>query len=64
MHEVENPEEGKGPENSSEWPFTKKWTQVWRRLEERTRQYPRPHLLLALLQDTFCRLFHFAAFSC
>ena len=59
MHDVENPEEGKVPENSTEWPFTKELTEAWRRLEERTRRRPGPHLSVALVVGYFLQLFPF-----
>ena len=42
-------EERNAPKNSAGWPFSKDFTEAWERLEERTRQHPGLHLLVALL---------------
>jgi hypothetical protein len=49
MDELENIEERNDPKKSAGWPFSKEWTEAWERLEERTRQQPGLHLLVALL---------------
>jgi hypothetical protein len=49
MAEIKNPEEGNDPEKSAGWPFSKELTEAWEQLEERTRQRPGLHLLVALL---------------
>ena len=43
MDEIENLN---NPEKSSR-PFSEKWTEAWKQLEEQVRQRPGPHLLMA-----------------
>ena len=49
MDELKNTEERNDPEQSAGWPFSKEFAEAWERLEERTRQHPGLHLLVALL---------------
>ena len=49
MDELKNTEERNDPEQSARWPFSKEFAEAWERLEERTRQHPGLHLLVALL---------------
>jgi hypothetical protein len=49
MDELENTEERNDPKKSAGWPFSRKLTEAWERLEERTRQQPGLHLSVALL---------------
>jgi hypothetical protein len=48
MDQIKTPEEGNNPENPSIRPLYEKWTEAWKQLEERVRQRPGPHLLMAL----------------
>ena len=51
MDEIKTPEEG-STANKPEKPrgrlFSEEWTEAWKQLEERVRQRPGPHLLMAL----------------
>jgi hypothetical protein len=49
MDELKNTEERNDPKTSAGWPFSKELTEAWERLEKRTQQQPRLHLLVALL---------------
>ena len=52
MDELKTPEEGSmanNPEKPSEWLLSKKWKEAWEQLEERVRQRPGLHLLVALV---------------
>jgi hypothetical protein len=48
MDEIKTPEERNNPEKPSRLPFSEEWTEAWKQLEERVRQRPRLHLLMAL----------------
>jgi hypothetical protein len=48
MDEIKTPEEGNNPEKPSGRLFSEKSTEAWKQLEERVRQRPGPHLLMAL----------------
>jgi hypothetical protein len=50
MDEIKTPEEGSmanNPEKPRGRLFSEEWTEVWKQLEERIRQRPGPHLLMA-----------------
>ena len=52
MDEIKTPEEGSmanNPEKSSDRLFPEEWKAAWKQLEERVRQRPGPHLLMALV---------------
>jgi hypothetical protein len=49
MDELKNTEERNDPKKSAGWPFSKELTEAWERLEDRTREQPGLHLLVALL---------------
>jgi hypothetical protein len=52
MDEMKTPEEGSmanNPEKPSQRLFPEEWNEAWKQLEERVRQRPRPHLLMALV---------------
>jgi hypothetical protein len=49
MDETNTPEGPNDPEKPSAWPFTEEWSEAWKQLEERVRQEPRQHLLIALV---------------
>ena len=48
MGKIKNQEERNNPEKPLGGLFSEKWTEAWKQLEERVRQRPGPHLLLAL----------------
>ena len=48
MDKIKNQEEGHNPERPSGRLLSEKWTEAWKQLEERVRQRPGPHLLMAL----------------
>src|ERR1700738_5038913 len=48
MDKIETPEERNNPEKASGRPFSAEWTEAWKRLEEKVRQQPGLHLLMAL----------------
>ena len=51
MDEIKAPEEGSmanNPEKPSGRLFSEEWTEAWKQLEERVRQQPGLHLLMAL----------------
>jgi len=49
MDHMKTPEEPNGSEKPGAWPFLEEWTEAWKQLEERVRQGPRQHLLMALV---------------
>ena len=49
MDEIKTPEELNNPGKSVAWPFSEEWTEAWKQLDERVRQGPRQHLLMALV---------------
>ena len=59
MDELKTPEERNDPQKSSGWPFSKELTEAWGQLEERTRQRPGLHLLVALVVGYFLQLVPF-----
>ena len=46
------------PDESSR-PFSKKWTEAWKQLEERVRQRPGPHLLMTFAIGYFLQIIPF-----
>jgi hypothetical protein len=48
MNEIKTPEERNNPEKPSGRAYSEEWTKAWKQLEERVRQRPGPHLLVAL----------------
>ena len=46
------------PEKSSR-PFSEEWTEAWKQLEERVRQRPGPHLLMAFAIGYFLQIIPF-----
>ena len=60
MDELKIPEERNDPKKASGWPFSKKeWTEAWKQLEERARQRPGLHLLVALVIGYFLQIIPF-----
>jgi hypothetical protein len=49
MDELKNTEKRNDAKTSAGWPFSEELTEAWERLEKRTQQQPRLHLLVALL---------------
>jgi len=49
MDHMKTPEEPNSSEKPGAWPFLEEWTEAWKQLEERVRQGPRQHLLMALV---------------
>jgi hypothetical protein len=47
MDEIKTPEEVNNPEKPAGRLFSEKWREAWKQLEERVRQRPGPHLLMA-----------------
>ena len=50
MDEIKTPEEGlmaNNPEKPSKRIFPEEWKEAWKQVEERVRQRPGPHLLMA-----------------
>ena len=58
MDESNTPEERNDSQKPG-WPFSKDLTEAWEQLEERTRQRPGPHLLVALVVGYFLQLVPF-----
>jgi hypothetical protein len=62
MDEIETPKEGSmanNPEKPSGRPFSEEWTEAWKQLEERVRQQPGPHLLMALAVGYLLQIIRF-----
>jgi hypothetical protein len=59
MDDLKNPEERNNPEKLAGWPFSKELREAWEQLEERTRQRPGLHLLVALVVGYFLQLVPF-----
>src|ERR1700757_2582044 len=59
MDQSKTPEERDDPKKSAKWPFSQELTEAWEQLEERTRQRPGPHLLVALVTGYFLQLVPF-----
>jgi hypothetical protein len=45
--------------DESRQPFSKKWTEAWKQLEERVRQRPGPHLLMTFAIGYFLQIIPF-----
>ena len=62
MDEIKTPKEGSmanNPEKPSGRPFSEEWTEAWKQLEERVRQRPGPHLLMALAVGYLLQIIRF-----
>jgi len=62
MDEIKTPKEGSmanNPEKPSGRPFSEEWTAAWKQLEERVRQQPGPHLLMALAVGYLLQIIRF-----
>jgi hypothetical protein len=51
------PEEAYNPEKPAGQPFSKKWREAWKQLEERVRQRPGLHLIIALVIGYLLQIF-------
>jgi hypothetical protein len=60
MDERKNPEEGNDLKRA--WPFSQKSEEAWKQLEERVRQQPGLHLLMALLLGYLLQIIPFRSF--
>jgi len=62
MDEIKTPKEGSmtnNPEKPSRRPFSEEWTVAWKQLEERVRQRPGLHLLIALAVGYLLQIIRF-----
>ena len=62
MDQMETPEGQNNPEKPSAWPFSEEWTEAWKQLEERIRQDPLQHLLMALVIGYLLQIIPFRSF--
>ena len=59
MDLMKTPEEPNSSEKPGAWPFLEEWTEAWKQLEERVRQRPGPHLLMAFAIGYFLQIIPF-----
>ena len=59
MDHMKTPEEPNSSEKPGAWPFLEEWTEAWKQLEERVRQRPGPHLLMAFAIGYFLQIIPF-----
>jgi hypothetical protein len=59
MDEIKTPEEVNNPEKPAGRLFSEKWRKAWKQLEERVRQRPGLHLIVALAIGYILQMFPF-----
>jgi hypothetical protein len=59
MNEMKTPEEVNNPEKPTRRLFPEKWREAWKQLEERVRQRPGLHLIVALAIGYLLQIFPF-----